>query len=173
MAGDPVYLFAHATGFHARCWDAVIEPLCGALAERGERARIIAFDARGHGRSSNDGPLHWERFGNDLVALIEALDLKKIVGTGHSMGGHCMVRAAGTVTDRFDRLVLADPVIMAPEAYESDYPSGRDSMRFNSMEEHPVSRRRGQFASVQEMVDRFATCHPYSRWESRVLREYG
>ena len=42
-------LFAHATGFHARVWDATIDAIDA-------QPHAIAIDQRGHGRSSKQGP---------------------------------------------------------------------------------------------------------------------
>ena len=45
---DPPLLFAHATGFHGRAWDAICRGLPG--------RRRIAVEIRGHGRSSKPAP---------------------------------------------------------------------------------------------------------------------
>src|SRR4051794_4908927 len=85
-AGPPL-LFAHATGFHGRCWDQVIRRLPG--------RRAIALDFRGHGRSSKpEPPYPWREFGEDLAEVARQLDLRDAVGVGHSMGGHSIVLAA-------------------------------------------------------------------------------
>ncbi|MBW2372664.1 MAG: alpha/beta hydrolase [Deltaproteobacteria bacterium] len=102
-------LLVHATGFHARCWDPVIRRL-------GER-HVIAVDQRGHGRSQKIEITHWKDLGQDLAAFVEALDLRDVLGVGHSMGAHAMVDAAATRPGRFRRLVLIDPVIASPETY--------------------------------------------------------
>ena len=54
-------LLVHATGFHARCWDQV-----GAFAGG---LTVFAVDMRGHGRSANQGPFTWQRFGDDLLQV--------------------------------------------------------------------------------------------------------
>lgn len=58
--------------------------------------RCIAYDRRGHGRSSqpwngND----MDTYADDLSALIEILDLKKIILVGHSTGGGEVARYIG------------------------------------------------------------------------------
>ena len=152
-------LLAHATGFHARCWDGVVRALgenCG---------RVVALDMRGHGRSSNTPPYHWRQFGEDLAAFVDALDLRHAVAAGHSMGGHCVVQAAAAHPTRLDSLLLVDPVILAPEAY-------RDAPAFDSPEEHPVSRRRNRWPSAEAMIERFKGRHPFSLWDPQVLEDY-
>src|SRR4051794_13729017 len=83
----PPLLFAHATGFHGRCWDHIIQ-LCP-----GRRALAIEF--RGHGRSSVPAPpIPWRKFSLDLLAVVHHLGLQDAVAVGHSMGGHAIVSAA-------------------------------------------------------------------------------
>ena len=160
-ADAPLVVMAHATGFHARCWDAAIAAL-------GSGYRVVAPDQRGHGRSGKSGPYEWQQFGEDLAALLDLIDADAAIGVGHSMGGHALVQAAAKRSNRIARLVLIDPVIMAPEAY-ADWHRDRP---FQSAEQHPVSRRRSRFSSWEEMFERFKGRLPFSRWQPQVLRDY-
>lgn len=158
----PPLLFVHATGFHARCWDAVIRELPG--------RRAYAVDMRGHGRSEKTAPPYpWHLFGADLAALVRALDLRGAIGVGHSMGGHSVTIAAGADRDRFAALLLVDPVITTPEGYrragQGVAGDGEDAMHF-------VARRRNEWASADEMYERFASRPPFESWEPAVLRDY-
>jgi len=159
-AGEPTWLFCHATGFHARCWDKVI-------AQLPEGAHAIAVDARGHGRSAKVPPFVWESFGSDLVGLIEALDLPAIIGVGHSMGGHALTQAIAHNSSRFERAVLVDPVIFDPTIGER-----MPNNTFADASEHPVARRKSEFESWQAMYERFADRSPYSLWRADVLKDY-
>lgn len=153
-------LFVHATGFHARCWDRTVAALP-------EGWRAIAVDMRGHGTSDKREPYVWETFGRDLEELVSAFDLRQAVGVGHSMGGHCVTQVAARLPDAFRRLVLVDPVIFDPEAYATDRYRGYDSA-----EDHPVARRRNQWASWEEMFERFRDRPPFSLWRPEVLEDY-
>lgn len=157
--GDPVVL-AHATGFHARCWDRMI-PLLGAR-------RVVAIDARGHGRSEKTFPVRWAEFGRDMAGVVDALDLHNVVGVGHSMGGHAMVEAAAARPKRFRRLVLIDPVIGAPEEYAD---GERLTERLRGMQ-HPTAKRRNHWASADEMFERFKDRPPFASFDRGVLRDY-
>ncbi|MDZ7728862.1 MAG: alpha/beta hydrolase [Dehalococcoidia bacterium] len=152
--GRPV-LFAHATGFHARCWDQVVANLPG--------RRCISIDMRGHGRSEKpDAPYHWHQFGNDVAALADALDLRGAIGVGHSMGGHSVTIAASMLPGRFAGLLLVDPVIMPREAYNRPPAEG----------EHFAARRRNEWDSPEAMFERFRGRPPYNTWQEQVLRDY-
>lgn len=152
-------LLAHATGFHARVWDATIDALDPAT-------HVIAVDQRGHGRSSKQGPFTWERFGADLIALVDAIGAPKLIGAGHSMGGHAVVQAAAARPQRFERLVLVDPVIMDPSMYAA----------FASMTmkpaDHPTSKRKNDWTSWREMFERFEHRGTFALWRPDVLEDY-
>jgi pimeloyl-ACP methyl ester carboxylesterase len=151
-------MLAHATGFHARCWDRVVAHL-------GER-HIVAVDQRGHGRSEKVTRVHWQDFGRDLAALLRVLDLTNVIGVGHSMGGHAMTEAAAAEPQRFQRLVLIDPVIASPDDYAAA------SAWSLSGAQHPTARRRNHWASPEEMFERFKDREPFSTWDHDVLRDY-
>ena len=158
---DAVVLLLHATGFHARCWDKTIEELP-------KLSRVIAVDLRGHGRSSKTGPFGWLDIGKDVVNFVDALDLSDIVVAGHSMGGHCALYASSQRIERFKALVLVDPVILAPDQYLDQ---GSINFAFES-DEHPVARRRARWESPEEMYENFRERHPFSLWQSSILRDY-
>lgn len=153
-------LLVHATGFHARCWDQVVARLPPGL-------RVIAPDMRGHGRSDNVEPYGWDDFGRDLDALCDALSIEDAVAVGHSMGGHCLVQLAGRNALVLRRLLLLDPVIFEPDAYAEDRHRG-----FDSVDEHPVARRRERFDSWEEMRDRLQGKGSYGLWDPAVLDDY-
>jgi len=156
----PPLVFAHATGFHARLWDEVIRELPG--------HRAIALDLRGHGRaekpSIDDGgeAYSWAHFGEDVAVAVRALDLRGVIGVGHSMGGHSVTMAASLEPGRFAALALVDAVI-AREIRAPDGEQGGPSF---------VAKRRDRWSSPDEMFDRFSRREPHSRWHPQVLRDY-
>lgn len=155
-------LLAHATGFHARCWDQTVNHL--------GRKHVVAIDMRGHGRSDNTPPFTWLTFGTDLIDFVSALDLKNIVGVGHSMGGHAMCQAAAKEKTRFSRLLLVDPVIMAPEVYSQHNPIHTPWL--NDAGEHPVARRKNFFADADSMFANFHGRSSFAVWREDVLHDY-
>lgn len=156
----PTLLLAHATGFHARCWDAVVRR----LPER----HVVSVDQRGHGRSQKTEITHWRVFGEDLRDFADALDLRDVLGVGHSMGGHAMVEAAAARPERFRRLVLIDPVIASPETYGE----GGWTITLADGGPHPTAKRKRHFGSPEEMIERFRDRVPYSVFHPEALRDY-
>jgi pimeloyl-ACP methyl ester carboxylesterase len=76
-SGPPVVLL-HGGGLDHRMWDDQVEPLAAA------GFRVLAVDARGHGRSST--PSSPFRHTDDLAALLTALDVGPAALVGVSMG---------------------------------------------------------------------------------------
>jgi 3-oxoadipate enol-lactonase len=82
--------------------------------------RVIAYDARGHGRSSPAGTAEdygYERLARDLEAVLDALGVERAVLAGVSMGAHTILRLALDSPARVAGLVVITP------AYE---PAGHD-----------------------------------------------
>jgi pimeloyl-ACP methyl ester carboxylesterase len=102
--GAPV-LFLHSWSANSDMWRYQMI----ALAER--CARCIAYDRRGHGRSSDPGGGYdFDTLADDLAAVIEALDLKDLTLVGHSMGAGEIVRYLSRHgADRVARIVLVSP----------------------------------------------------------------
>jgi pimeloyl-ACP methyl ester carboxylesterase len=152
--GVPV-LFAHATGFHGRCWDEIIRRLPG--------RRCVAIDFRGHGRSDKpEPPYHWRAFGRDLAAVAEKLQLRGAIGVGHSMGGHSIVACAIERPETFSSLLLVDATIFKREYYGAPR---RDDSSF-------IRRRRNVWKSADEMFERFHQRAPFDSWQPQILRDY-
>lgn len=151
-------IFSHATGFHARVWDAVIGHFPG--------RRVISLDLRGHGRSTG-GPIDRLRsFSDDVTAFIDALGINHATGIGHSMGAHTLAQAASERGGAFARLVLFDPVILAPAFYAPQEPL------FTPDNPHPASKRKRDFASPEAMIERFGGRDPYDLFDRRVFEDY-
>ena len=156
-AGAPLF-FAHATGFHARVFDAVIERL--------PHRRIISVDLHGHGRSDGGPITRWLDVTDKIAALINELHIENAVGIGHSMGGHTLAQCAGDNPAAFARLILFDPVIMDPKFYSDA------SGIFTGDTPHPAARRKRDFESVEAMIERFRDRDPYELFEARVFEDY-
>lgn len=157
--GDAAPLvFAHATGFHGRVWDPVIAQFPDHPAH--------AIDLRGHGLSRAGPITDWRILASDVAEFLAQSGIAGAIGIGHSMGAHTLLQVAADHPGAFARLVLFDPVILAPEAY------GPGEEFFSAENRHPTARRKRDFASPEEMMERFASRDPYALFDPRVFEAY-
>lgn len=103
--GERTVVLAHGYGASSQGWNLVAPR----LAERG--LRVLAFDQRGHGRSTigADG-IGTGSMASDYGAVLETYDVNHGVLVGHSMGGFLalafLLEDEGTATDRVGALML-------------------------------------------------------------------
>jgi pimeloyl-ACP methyl ester carboxylesterase len=151
-------VFAHATGFHGRVWGAIVD----AFPDRA----IYAIDLRGHGQSGG-GPIDdWRIMASDVAGFLDQAGISGAIGIGHSMGAHTLLQVAADHPDAFKRLILFDPVILAPEFYAPGDPL------YTADNPHPAIRRKRDFASPEAMMERFKDRDPYNLFAPRVFEDY-
>ena len=105
----PALILSNSLG----CTMAMWEPQLGALAKE---FRVIRYDRRGHGKSGVPaGPYTMERFGRDVLAILDALDIRKAHWCGLSMGGMVGQWLGANASERFDRMILANTSCHYPD----------------------------------------------------------
>ena len=155
----PTLLFLHATGFHARVWDKIINNL--------GNYHSIAVDQRGHGRSEKRQIGHWDEFITDVTELIIQLDLVNVVAIGHSMGAHALIGASASVEERIARIIAIDPVIPAEDAY-----TDAATTYVDSVEDHPTAMRKREFDSPEAMAERLRDKGSYGIFDPEMFMDY-
>jgi 3-oxoadipate enol-lactonase len=104
-AGDPnqpTLLLSNSLAADMTMWDEIV-------ARVADQFRIVRYDARGHGRSDVPvGPYTIERLGRDALAIMDALDIRRAVFCGLSLGGLTGMWLGASHGERFDGLVLAN-----------------------------------------------------------------
>lgn len=78
----------------------------------GRGVRVIAYDARGHGRSgytTQREDYHWDALAEDMYSLIVALDIDRPCVMGGSLGAATALILALAHPERVDRLLLRAP----------------------------------------------------------------
>ncbi len=131
--GEPAVVLVHCWTGDRHFWDAQLPRLA-------RTRRVVALDLAGHGASGATRTA-WtiEAFGDDVVAVADALKLRRVVLVGHSMGGHVTLEAARKLGKRVAGLVPVDTLLdveqtMAPEKieeflapFEQDYPAAAEN----------------------------------------------
>jgi len=158
-------VFVHANGFNARTYSSILSPLSGEF-------RILAVDQRGHGRSTlpadTAGRTSWDGLRDDLLALLETLDLRDVVLSGHSMGGTACVLAQAQAPERVRSLTLFDPVVVA-----SPSDGGVDPESFaNSPLVQGARRRRAVFDDRAAVIAAYTGRGAFKTWTAQMLADY-
>jgi 3-oxoadipate enol-lactonase len=113
-ASEPALVFLHYWGGSARTWQRVIDRLGG-------QVRWVAIDQRGWGGSvATDGRYDLATMADDVEGVVRALDLRRYVLVGHSMGGKVAQIVAARRPRGLAGLVLVAPApptpMLVPEA---------------------------------------------------------
>ena len=144
---NPDIVFLHATGFNARTYRALLQPL-------GDKFHVLALDARGHGLTQLPdgvfGYTSWRRHRDDLIAVLEHFTAP-VTLAGHSMGGTVGLLVAGKRTDLVSGLALLDPVILPDAGYAMfELPLAPFAQRYTMALPRGALRRRARFPSREE-----------------------
>jgi pimeloyl-ACP methyl ester carboxylesterase len=83
-----------------------------------KRHKVVTIDLAGHGESGMHRKA-WtmEAFGKDVAAVVEELELDRVILIGHSMGGAVIIEAARQMPERVTGLVGADTFLDVGKQY--------------------------------------------------------
>jgi 3-oxoadipate enol-lactonase len=106
-SGEQTIIFIHGFPFDKSMWDGQARILS-------KKNKVITFDIRGFGKSeSGSEKPSIDLFAGDLIALIDALALKKVIACGLSMGGYVLLNAVSRAPEKFSKIILADTQCIA------------------------------------------------------------
>ena len=108
--GTPLLLLHGLTGSHDD-WQHVFD-----LASLARQFRVIAPDARGHGRSTLGSKLTFAGCAKDVLLLLDRLAIERVRAVGMSLGAKTLLHAATLMPERFERLVLVSAPPRFPDA---------------------------------------------------------
>jgi 3-oxoadipate enol-lactonase len=98
----PALMLSNSLGTNLTMWD-------DQVGEWSKHFRVIRYDRRGHGGSgAPKGPYSMERFGRDVIHILDALNVKKTHWCGLSMGGMVGQWLGANAPDRIEKLVLSN-----------------------------------------------------------------
>lgn len=117
-AGAVTLVFIHCWACDRGFWDAQIAPFEADY-------RVLRLDLGGHGRSTVGTRTDWslDRLADDVVAAVDAIDAKRVLLIGHSLGGPVAVTAAARLRGRAIGVIGVDTLhdaamTLTPEAVE-------------------------------------------------------
>jgi pimeloyl-ACP methyl ester carboxylesterase len=156
----PPLLLCHPTGFLAMTW----APLADELATDGV-AHCLALDFRGHGESTSPttGDFGWRGMADDVLAVVDALDLRGVRAAGHSMGGAALLMAEQRRPGTFAGLWLFEPIVF-PRA--EGVRSGGNPLA------NAARRRRPVFRDREAAYANFASKPPLAVLDPAAPRAY-
>ena len=106
---EPTLMLSNSLGCTLEMWEPQIKALTQVF-------RVIRYDRRGHGKSQvPSGPYSMERLGRDVLAILDALNVRKAHWCGLSMGGMVGQWLGANAPERFDRIILANTTCCYPD----------------------------------------------------------
>src|SRR6185312_12697389 len=134
----PALMLSNSLGTNLHMWDDQADAFA-------KRFRLIRYDRRGHGQSgAPKGPYSFDRFGRDILGVLDVLGIKKTNWCGLSMGGMDGQWLGANAPNRVEKLVLANT-----NFYYADKAPWADRIRF--------VREKGLEALVAPNMERWFT----------------
>lgn len=101
-SGGTTLVFVHGWSGDARYWQSQVPSFSN-------RYHVVTLDLAGHGHSGmNRTRYTMQAFGEDVQAVVEAIDARRVVLIGHSMGGSVVAEAARLMPERVIGLIGVD-----------------------------------------------------------------
>lgn len=105
----PLVVLSHSLASSGIMWEQQMPALVGGY-------RVLRYDTRGHGGSDAPaGPYTLDQLGDDVVALLDALDIERVHWVGLSMGGMIGQNLALRHPRRLLSLALCDTTSRVPD----------------------------------------------------------
>jgi pimeloyl-ACP methyl ester carboxylesterase len=102
--GDITLVFVHGWSCDSRYWRYQIPYFA-------KKYQVVAIDLAGHGHSGQGRQVYsLESFAEDVKAVVEKLDAKKVILIGHSMSGEIVAKAATLMPGRVIGIIGVDTI---------------------------------------------------------------
>jgi pimeloyl-ACP methyl ester carboxylesterase len=102
VAGEPPIVLLHGVTLRSEDWENIFPRLA-------TRYRVVAYDARGHGKSGRASTYALDDLVSDLLRLLREIAQAPAILIGHSIGGATALVAAAREPSLVRGLVLEDP----------------------------------------------------------------
>lgn len=167
--GLPLLHVLHGNGLCARTYAPMLAPLA-------ERFDLWLCDAQGHGDSdAGDRFLGWNANAAMAARAFRAHHPAPgvpVFGLGHSFGGVLTALMASAEPERFDAIVLLDPVIYTPTVAATVGLLARTGLEGLLPLVRATRRRRTRWSSRDEAFSRLRGRGVFADWRDDALRAY-
>jgi 3-oxoadipate enol-lactonase len=107
--GGPTLMLSNSLGCTMQMWEPQMQALTQVF-------RVIRYDRRGHGKSGvPPGPYSMERFGRDVLAILDDLNITKVHWCGLSMGGMVGQWLGAHAPERMAKIILSNTACYYPD----------------------------------------------------------
>lgn len=114
----------------------------------------------------------WRVLADDLLAGLDGLGLRGIVGVGHSIGGVLTLMAAVRRPDLFERVVLLDPVLLPPRWLAWLRLARWAGLGGRQPLVQAALRRRRTWPGAQACFDHWRSRQLFARWPDSAVWDY-
>jgi len=175
---DPQQLqicWLHGNGLNSLAYAPVLKALAMPEPVGTDGYSIFCTDLPGHGLS-HQPQRHWPHWRSMANAVDQAMSLqlaqhpaRRRVGVGHSLGGIITLLQAHQNPERFEKILLLDPVLLSPSIIFAQ--KSLQTLRLWPWAPLPkaVRRRRHQWDSRASMQQNLGHKRFYSRWHPDAL----
>ncbi len=162
---DGVIQFLHANAYTPGCYNQMFKGL--------SNYKIVAPKQRPLWEHSDDSALtSWSMLADDIIAHMDLVGRKGVIGIGHSMGGVASWLAAIKRPDLFSRLILIDPVIL-PLSYALSIKWMPMSLKRKYVPMIKIaSRRRDTWESRDKAKTYFLSKKVYQRFDESSMDDF-
>jgi pimeloyl-ACP methyl ester carboxylesterase len=151
VAGEPPILLLHQSLARSEDWENIFPRLA-------TRYRVVAYDARGHGKSGRAPDYTLRAFADDALRVLREIAKEPSVLIGHSLGALAALVAAGDAPELVRGLVLEDPAL--------GYATAWDPARYTAL-------RDGIASAEPAVLAKAVSKHPLPSPGPRGERTYG
>jgi pimeloyl-ACP methyl ester carboxylesterase len=170
LGGDadaPILHIAIANGFPPQTYIPLLRPFM-------QTHRVVSLPPRALWGDPTPPTTHqsWQTVADDMLAGFDQYGLDNVLAIGHSIGAAASLLAVTKEPERFQSLVLLDPVMLMPNVLDIIAHSWEQGVQDLMPLVQGALRRRSEFASKDDAFERFRGKRLFSDWSDEVLQLY-
>lgn len=162
----PLLHLAHANGFPHTTYLQSLEPLFPYF-------RVVALAPRPLWGDTPPAWLrHWSQMADDLIAGLDGLGAKGVVGMGHSLGGVLTLYAAVKRPDLLTKVILIDPTMLSPKLLWQIRLMKLFGLEARKWLVQGALRRKREWANFAEAYQYFRGRQLFKSWPDETVKAY-